>query len=231
MNHFSSVLFDLDGTLSASAEGITRSLALALEAFGIRETSQAVLESFIGPPLNVRLQEVYHVSDDEAIAIIGAFRARYETIGYKECHPYPKVQSMLETLSDEGLTLAVASSKPEPSVLKILALFSLTPLFSVICGSAAEDEAKGTATANQKSSIIKRTLSLLEASQKKSPRPALMVGDRFYDIDGAMHNHIASAGVTWGYGTRDEFSKATFIADTPDELLSFITGKKESPAL
>lgn len=222
MNQFSCVLFDLDGTLSASSEGITRSLFLALEAFGIHESSQAVLESFIGPPLNVRLKEVYHVSDDEALAIIASFRARYETIGYKECHLYPGVKQMLETLSGEGLTLAVASSKPEPFVLKILALFSLTSLFSVICGSPMDDEAKGTATGNQKSGIIKRALSLLSARD----RSALMVGDRFYDINGAMDNHIASAGVTWGYGTREELAEATFIADTPDELISYIVGKK-----
>lgn len=230
MDRFSYILFDLDGTLSASGEGITRSLAIALDSFGIHETSKEVLESFIGPPLNTQLKDVYGVSDDEALAIIQTFRKRYETIGYKECHLYPDVPDMLHALAKENGCLAVASSKPEPFVLKILDLFSLRPFFTVICGSGMEEETDGTASSGQKSRIIKKTLALLAKEKGTSVNDiaasALMVGDRFYDIDSAKDNRIASAGVTWGYGAKDELAGADFVADTAAELISYITGKK-----
>ena len=114
------LLFDLDGTISESAPGIIRSVQYGLAAVGIHETDMAVLRTFIGPPLNVQMRKLYHMSDEDIRMAVTKFRELYETEGIFECEPYDGIGDLLKEAREKGYILAVASSKPEPFVKRIM---------------------------------------------------------------------------------------------------------------
>lgn len=216
MLRYDSVLFDLDGTLSASAPGITRSMRYGLSAIGM-DVPEEKLTRFIGPPLNVELAAAYGLSDDDIRTVISKFRDRYETIGMYETEAYPGIREMLSALRAAGTTLAVASSKPEPHVVTVMEHLGLAEFFDFLCGSRIEDELANKTGTDNKAKVIARTLSLLP--EKNKARIA-MVGDTRYDILGAKANGLPAVGCTYGYGTREELAAAgaNAIADTADGL-------------
>lgn len=227
MKSYPVFLFDLDGTISESAPGIVKAVQYGLSFVGIHETDPEKLTTFIGPPLNVQMKKLYHMSDEDIVTAVTHFRELYETKGILDCRPYPGLAPFLKEAVERGHTLAVASSKPEPFVKEIIAHFGFAPYFSVICGSDIGDELKKRATRDQKARIIRKALSLLE---KKGFSPAflashtVMIGDTFYDIEGARENHLPSIGVSYGYGSQEELEKAgaDAIASSPKELSSLL---------
>lgn len=229
MKSYPVFLFDLDGTLSESAPGIIKAVQYGLSFAGIHETDPAKLESFIGPPLNVQMKKLYHMSDADIVTAVNRFRELYETKGILDCRPYPGLDSLLRQASEEGHTLAVASSKPEPFVKKIIRHFGFDSYFSVICGSDIGDELKKRATRDQKARIIRKALSLLEKEGFSSSflqSGTVMIGDTFYDIEGAKENRLPSIGVTYGYGSRKELEEAgaDAIASSTKELAFLLLG-------
>ena len=122
---FQYVLFDLDGTLTDPKEGITKSVQFALLQQGIHEKKLDKLESFIGPPLKYSFMEFYRMSEEEAVIAVGDYRKRFAPIGIFENKVYPGIPELLVKLKEAGIKLAVASSKPEPFVNRILEHFSL----------------------------------------------------------------------------------------------------------
>lgn len=135
MNHYKYFLFDLDGTISESAPGIIKAVQYGLDAVGIHETDKERLSTFIGPPLNVQMKKLYHMSDKDIVTAVTKFRELYETKGIFDCRPYPGLDMLLPSAVESGHILAVASSKPEPFVKEIIGHFGFAPFFSVICGS------------------------------------------------------------------------------------------------
>ena len=217
------LLFDLDGTISESAPGIIRSVQYGLAAVGIHETDMAVLRTFIGPPLNVQMRKLYHMSDEDIRMAVTKFRELYETEGIFECEPYDCIGDLLKEAIEKGYILAVASSKPEPFVKRIMDHFGFTSYFHVICGSDAADELNKKASQNQKTRIIQKALGELEDkgfSREDFTGHTLMIGDTGYDVDGAKDNHLPCVGVTFGYGSREELEErgATHVVDTVAEL-------------
>ena len=204
MTRYTSILFDLDGTLSRSAPGITRSLQYGLRRIGIDEPDLSRLTRFIGPPLNVELRAAYGLSAADIERVISGFRERYEAKGLYECELYPGVGDLVRDCAAAGLALAVASSKPEPHVKTIMAHFGLTGCFRVIKGSRIEDELDNKTGADNKEKIVAGTLALLR--QSGADGPAVMIGDTRYDITGARRNGIDSVAVTYGYGTAEELA-------------------------
>lgn len=229
MKNYTSILFDLDGTLSRSAEGITKSLQYGLTAIGIEEPDLSKLTRFIGPPLNVELAAFYHLSSEDIGKVIGKFRERYETIGIYECEPYPGIAALIRDLHAKGYSLAVSSSKPEPHVKEMIRRFGIADNFDFLCGSSIEDELANKSGTDNKEKIIRRTLKLLQEkdADRKFPR-TVMVGDTKYDIIGAKKNSVDAIGVTYGYGTREELVEAgaDFLADSVDELRALLLGKR-----
>lgn len=227
MTSYPVFLFDLDGTISESAPGIVKAVQYGLSFAGIHETDPEKLKTFIGPPLNVQMKKLYHMSDEDIVTAVTHFREVYETKGILDCRPYPGLDALLEKAVSQGHTLAVASSKPEPFVKEIISHFGFASYFSVICGSDIGDELQKRATRDQKARIIRKALSLLE---KKGFSPAflashtVMIGDTFYDIEGARENHLPAIGVSYGYGSREELEKAgaDAIVSSPKELSSLL---------
>ncbi len=204
-------LFDLDGTISESAPGIIKAVKYGLNAAGIHEEDQKVLETFIGPPLNVQMKKLYNMSEAEIVTAVTKFRELYETSGILDCLMYEGLDDLMKEGVEKGHVMAVASSKPEPFVKQIIEHFGLSPYFTVICGSDIGDELNKRAVASQKSRIIRKAMSQLEEkgyNHEDLWHHTVMIGDTFYDIEGARENRLPSIGVTYGYGSREELEEA-----------------------
>lgn len=197
---YKAILFDLDGTLTESGEGITKSVQYALEKLGRPEEDLEKLKVFVGPPLMEQFMKYARFDQETARRAVEYYRERYSDVGIYENRLYPGVENMLRTLKGKGYRLAVASSKPEYFVKQILEYFHLTDCFEEIVGS----EMNGSRTS--KSEVIEETLSRLGMSGNR--REAVMVGDREHDVIGAKTCGLDCVAVSYGYGSMDELSAA-----------------------
>lgn len=206
------ILFDLDGTLTDSGEGIINCATLALKHFGLPIPAYEDMRTFVGPPLRDSFIR-FGVPADQADEAIRVYRSRYIPTGMFENTPYPGIRELLEALRAEGYTLYVATSKPEEMSVTILEKFDLAKYFRRICG-ASIDSSRST-----KDAVIAY---LLESSGAKEDM--VMVGDTKYDILGAKAHGIPAIGVGWGYGKVEEMEEAgaVGIADSMEQLLGLI---------
>jgi phosphoglycolate phosphatase len=218
------VLFDLDGTLTESGEGIVKSVQYALEKLGKPEPDAARLQYFIGPPLYESFMKQLSCTKEEAEEVIRIYRERYSTIGIFENRPYPGIPEMLEALQRAGIPLAVASSKPERFVNIILEHFGLARYFSAVVG-ATMGEAR-TAKKDVIAEVLVR-LNRLAEEQGKPPvwsADLLMVGDKSHDVEGARAAGAECVAVAYGYGTPEELTGAhpKAIVQTVEELKGYL---------
>ena len=132
------ILFDLDGTLIDSSEGITKSTQYALAHYGIEENDLSKFYKFIGPPLSASFQKYYGFSEEKAYEAVTVYRERYNRIGLFECSLYPGVRECIETLKAKGYLIGMASSKPEDSCRRILDHFGILELFDDVVGAKNE---------------------------------------------------------------------------------------------
>ena len=206
------ILFDLDGTLTDSGEGIINCAQLALEHFGLPIPTREEMRVFVGPPLHDTFVKFGVPADrtDEAIAV---YRSRYIPIGKFENRPYPGIPELLETLVSLGHRLYIATSKPETMSVEILEYFGLAKFFTRICG-ASFDKSR-----SSKDAVIAY---LLEETGEKDHM--IMVGDTKFDILGAKVHGIPAIGVAWGYGEVQDMvdAGAAGIARNTDELLQML---------
>ncbi|MEE1037148.1 MAG: HAD family hydrolase [Oscillospiraceae bacterium] len=209
------ILFDLDGTLTDSGEGIINCAQLALEHFGLNIPSREEMRVFVGPPLHETFQK-FGVPAEQVDEAIKIYRSRYIPIGKFENTPYPGIRELLETLVAHGHRLYVATSKPEAMSVEILEHFDLARYFTMICG-ATMDKSRST-----KEAVIAY---LLETNGKADDM--IMVGDTAFDVIGAKAHGISTIGVSWGYGTVEDMEKAgaAAIAHNTHELLSLLEDK------
>lgn len=209
------IFFDLDGTLTESGEGITKSVQYALEKIGRPEEDLEKLKVFVGPPLMEQFMKYAGVDETTGRKAVEYYRERYEVKGIFENRPYEGVEAMLQELKRRGYILAVASSKPEYYVKKILDYFNLTVYFNEIVGS----EMNGARTS--KTEVIEEALKRTNMSSWRSE--VLMVGDKEHDVLGAREAGIDCVAVAYGYGTQEELTEAKplKIVDSVDDLLHF----------
>ncbi len=203
------ILFDLDGTLTDSREGILSSIQYALSEFGINEEKEN-LGMFLGPPAHLAFQEFYDFSEEKAFEITNVFRKRYAEKGIYENYLYDGITELLKKLYSKGKKLCVATSKPQIYTEKILAHFDIGKYFDIVVGSDLEGKFY------KKSDIIAKTIELIRCDKND----CIMVGDRKYDIIGAKENGIKSMAVLYGYGNMEEFvsSGADYIALNVEEI-------------
>ena len=207
------ILFDLDGTLTDSGEGIMNCAKLALEHYGIHVEDEASLRVFVGPPLQKTFVE-FGVPKDEVDNAIRIYRERYIPIGKFENTPYPGICQLLQKLRDQGYKLYVATSKPEETSLEILDHFDMTKYFDIVCGASFD------VSRHSKDKVIEY---LLERIGEKVD--AIMVGDTAFDVLGAKVHGIPTIGVSWGYGKVSDMIEAgaAGIANSMDELYQLLT--------
>ncbi len=212
---FDIILFDLDGTITDSGDGIKNSAAYALRKAGIEVTDMDELNKFIGPPLVKSFQNFYGMSPEEAEQAVVYYREYYPVKGIFENSLYEGVVSMLKELKSAGKMLVLATSKPEIYAKQIIDYFELTPYFSHVCGSEMDHRR------TDKYEVIEYAL---ENAGAKDRSKAVMIGDRYHDIEGAVKAGLSSIGVTYGYGSREELvnAGATYIVDSAKELSALL---------
>ena len=205
------VLFDLDGTLTDPAEGITNSIIYALKKYNIEISKRGELYKFTGPPLLESFEKYYGFSKEEAKKAIEYYREYYKDKGIFENLLYDGCEDLLKELKDEGFLLIVATSKPEVFAKKILEYFDIEKYFTFIAGSNLDGSRV------KKGEVIEYAL---ECCNIVDLSKAIMIGDREHDIIGAKSVGIASIGVLFGYGDRSEHENAgaDFIAETVADI-------------
>ncbi|MBE6036009.1 MAG: HAD family hydrolase [Clostridiales bacterium] len=232
------VLFDLDGTLTDSAPGITNSVAYALQHWGIEVEDKSQLRPFIGPPLRESFQKFYGFSEEDAELAVKYYREVFSVKGLFENSVYEGIPELLEKIKASGRKIVLATSKPEVFAVRILEHFGLAPYFDLTAGAVMDG------TRDSKASVITYALqqfgltaealaaeagipadspeaaALLDAAKEK----VIMVGDREHDVLGAAENDLACIGVLYGFGDRAELEAAgaKYIAETPADILQYL---------
>ncbi|MEL6764155.1 MAG: HAD family hydrolase [Cyanobacteria bacterium J06607_6] len=191
------LLFDLDGTLTNPAAGITACIRHALHELQVPMPAPAKLLQWIGPPLQDSFLTVCE-TPAQAHRAVQLYRDRFATIGLYENQVYDGVPAMLAALQQQGHTLWVCTSKPQIFAQKIIQHFQLAPYFADVYGSELNGDRA------HKAALIAHVLN--HASVR--PDTAVMTGDRHYDIEGARQNAVRAIGVTWGFGTATELKTA-----------------------
>lgn len=208
------ILFDLDGTLTDPAEGITNSIAYGLERSGIKVEDKDTLKVFIGPPLIPSFMETYGFTESESKQCLAYFREYFEQKGAFENTVYPGITKMLSNLKRDGYTMIVATSKPEKYAVRILEHFGLDVWFDGVYGNNMAE------TLEKKSDIISY---IKETFTEIDPSNTVMVGDRKYDVEGASYHGIRSIGVLYGYGSEEELKNAAYTANNVSDIYDIIS--------
>lgn len=213
--NYSVILFDLDGTLTDSSPGILGCVRYALEKMNREIPEETLLNGFLGPPLVYSFTEYCGMTPEEARQAAAIYRKVYEDQCVIGNSLYDGVYEMLEQLKNAGKLLAVATTKPQITADKIVEYFDIKKFFKAVCG-AAPDGSSG-----EKAGVIRNAMEKLGVTD---PGQVLMIGDRFYDIEGAKKVGIASAGALFGYGKPGELEKAgaDYIFGSPQEIAEFI---------
>ena len=205
------ILFDLDGTLTDSGEGIINSARLVFEHYHVPVPDLPTLKAFVGPPLILSLKN-HGIPEDKLEEAIEVYRGRYRVVGMYENFPYPGIEDLLKSLKALGHKLYVATSKPEYLAVGILEHFGLAQYFDQIRGADANDGN------SRKADVIASVLNSLGKGQE-----AIMVGDTIFDVEGAKEMNLPVIGVSWGYGKVSEMTAAgALIVNTMDELLEML---------
>ncbi|MBE5888004.1 MAG: HAD family hydrolase [Lachnospiraceae bacterium] len=197
------VLFDLDGTLSNSKEGITKCVQYALKHFGIEEPDRDKLEIFIGPPLVDSFMNFYGMSLEDAKIATAKYRERYTPIGIHEASMYPGTRECIEELKKQGYIIGMASSKPEEYCRIILEDFGILDLFDDVVGATMDGR------------IDSKEEVLMEVFRRWShygKDEMCLIGDSIYDVEGANLVGIPCIAVSYGFGDVKEMTEAGAVA-------------------
>lgn len=207
---YKNLLFDLDGTLTDSGEGITNSVRNALNYFKIEVNSEEELRRFVGPPLRDSFRKFYNFNEEETTLAVEKFREYFREKGMFENKVYEGMDKLLDELHKNGTKTFVTTSKPEEFATKILEHFNLEKYFTYIHGATMD------LSVSKKEQIIGYTIKQHNLKLEET----IMIGDRAEDIIGAHENHIDSIGVLYGYGDYEELSevKPTYIVKDVKEL-------------
>ena len=216
MRSYDYVIFDFDGTVTDTGEGILKSLQYSFEQMGHEVPDLSDLKKFIGPPIHYSYVNFYGIDESEVEQYIKKYRERYRKIGIYECFVYDGMLETLKPLRENGVKLGIASSKPIKLVYDVMEYLRLTEYFDAVVGTQFDDS-----NHPGKTDLVLQSMEKLGDKDKKR---TLMVGDRFFDIDGAAGAGVDSVGVTYGYGSREEFMEhnATYIVDSPKDILNIV---------
>lgn len=217
MNRYTTVLFDLDGTLIDSGVGVTDSVSYALAQFGIHVSDRSELYRFIGPPLVDSFMTYYGFTKEQAELAVEHYRVYYRKTGVFGNTVYDGIPETLDALYHAGVRILTATSKPEAFAVQILDYLNLSRYFTYIAGASMD----GSRLA--KDAVIAYALEHCGATDRSK---ILMVGDRSFDVDGAKAIGVDSAGVLFGYGSEAELSAAgaTYLIRRAEELLPIVFG-------
>ena len=208
---YSVILFDLDGTVVDSLEGILNAMNYSFKKMGMATLTQQELLPFIGPPIVHTLQQHFGMDLETANQGLAYYHEYYRVDGWKECSLYDGMAQLFESLKAKGKKLGLATNKPQYYASQILEHQKVAQFFDYIGGTNVE---KGIVN---KTLVIQDCLEVLGITDKSS---AVMVGDRHFDVEGALGAGIKTIGITYGYGDRKELADcgAMVVVDTAQEV-------------
>lgn len=208
------VFFDLDGTVIQSEFGIFESARYALSELGFDSREDAYMRRMIGPPLYVSFRDFFGMDDETAKEAVRLYREHYGSIGMYKSPLYDGIEEVLRELKEKGISLAVVTGKPTDLSVKILEHLQINDMFETVVGPDRKSKDP------RKVDLIRQAIDELKIS-KDEYVDTIMVGDRCFDIEGAKEAGIASMGVLYGYGSREELEKAgaDIIVESPGEIL------------
>lgn len=214
MKEYEYYIFDFDGTLVDSSEGIYNSIIYALKEFGIEESDREKLRYFIGPPLFHSFKHIYGVNDEDSNWLVAKYRERYRVKGCAESVVYDSVPEMLKVLKERNKKIAIASSKPKQFVDEISKHLGIFDYYDYVSAESFDK------THSSKEALINNVLEHFGNPDKSK---CIMIGDRFYDIDGAKATGLDSAGAVFGLGETEELTQAgaTYLLYNPMDLTDF----------
>lgn len=213
MPPYSAVLFDLDGTIVDSAPGITSSLAYTFEAMGLAVPPPAKLLEWVGPPIMDSFRDLAGFDAVTSARALAIYREHYVQTGVFDAEVYTGVPDVLKAVSEAGIPLSLATSKPESTATLVLRHFGLADYFDELTG-ASEDEVR-----SAKADVVAEALRRLRLRGDDLSNP-VMVGDRSHDVHGAAAHDVPTIYVEWGYGAPEETAGTVAVVSTADELLA-----------
>ena len=218
MRKYDYVIFDFDGTVTDTGEGILKSLQYSFEQMGDSVPDLSDLKKFIGPPIHYSFVTFYGVKEEDVPKYIEKYRERYRRIGIYECCLYDGMLDTLKTLRENGIKIGIASSKPVSLIYDVMNYLKITELFDAVVGTQFDES-----NHSGKKDLVLQSIEKLGATDKSR---VLMVGDRYFDIDGANGAGVDSCGVLFGYGNEQEFKEhgATYIVGSAGEIVKLALG-------
>ena len=213
MKKFDTLLFDLDGTLTDSTEGILNCLIYAIERMGFEVPEDTNI--FLGPPIRQSFAEFLGMNGEQVDEAVRIFRERYSDTGLFENRVYDGIPGMLERLKSGGKRLMVATSKPQVYAVRIFERFGLAQYFEIVGGAELDG------SRDYKDEVIEYVLAKADITDRST---VLMIGDRRQDVLGAHKTDIECMGILWGYGSVEELTQAgaDYIARTPQEAADML---------
>lgn len=210
------VIFDFDGTVVDTGEGILKSLQYSFEKMGREIPDLSDLKKFIGPPIHYSYVTFYDVPEEQVGEYIKKYRERYRAKGIYECEIYSGMKETIQKLRESGVKIGIASSKPQFLIYDVMDHLGITNLFDAVTGTSSDDS-----NHSSKTDIILNSMEKMGADDKSK---VLMVGDRCFDLDGAAGAGVDSCGVLFGYGNQQEFEEhnATYIIADASDLLEIV---------
>ena len=196
------ILFDMDGTLIDSSEGIINCVLYALDRFGLKEDNPDSIRTFIGPPLVTSFQKQYGFSEADAKKAVDIYRERYQPIGVYECSLYDGVRECIMDLKAKGYRIGMASSKPEVSCRKILEHFDILDLFDDVVGATLDGKI------DTKEEVLNEVIRRWSDIPKEQ---MCLIGDTIFDVEGANKVGMPCIGVSFGFGDVKQMSEAGAI--------------------
>ncbi len=212
---WSCILFDLDGTIADSAPGITASLGYMFEKLGRPVPSQEDLRAWVGPPILDSFRDLAGMNQVESAQALAIYREHYLSTSAGTASIYPGIPGILRGIHKAGIPLALATSKPEFAASLILDHGNITQYFRVISGSSIDE------IRSAKQDVIAEALIRFGMIEADTSNP-VMVGDRFYDIEGAQVHGVPTIYVDWGYGADGEEAGAIDVVSTSAELKALL---------
>lgn len=215
MTKYDYVLFDFDGTISRSGDGVRRCIELTLAEMGRPCPDLSDYTRYIGPPLTRTFTNICGLTEQESLVALSIYHGYYRETGVRMNSLYDGVAETLTALRDAGVKMAVCTSKSEPQAGKSLRYIGADGYFDAVCGSCPDGSRK------DKIELIPYAMDALGCTD---PRRAVMIGDTYFDAEGAAACGIDFIGVLYGYGTRESMQAygARDFADTPRDIMRYL---------
>ncbi len=216
MKKYKTILFDLDGTVSNTKEGVTKCVQYALGKMGIQVDDLEDLHHFVGPPMVTEYMRSYGMDKETALETLGYYRERYNPIGIYECHIYDGIKDILVWLNENGYNVGLATSKPEPMALTVLDYLNIREYFNpeITCGADLNGPVL------TKEDVLNKVFDNSNVSKEET----VLIGDTIYDVEGCKKVNLDCIGVTYGMGEKEDLVKNGVITtiDHPMDLAKLL---------